>query len=548
MDSACIPYTKVPKSSSLFLEYLYHFDHVARFYNGSPFEIESFRRVARDIKTVTYARRDLADILLRQNRALGCGEATLLNILRLAEPETLAVVTGQQVGLFSGPAFTLYKALTAVKLAQHLTEQGISCVPVFWLATEDHDLEEVARTGSLDDHYNWVELKDTGLRPAPQSSVGYVKLSDETATALDRLESTLPAGESRDRLLGDLRDAYRPGATWGEAFGRFLARLLGRWGVIFLDPLQEEVHRLCAPIYRQAIEQAADLRARLVERSHQLVRDGYHAQVHVGDDSTLLFMSQAGSRVALHQRPSKGGGFSVGGTRDVSAGELTAAVANHSLDFTPNALFRPVVQDKLLPTVAYVAGPAELAYHAQTAALYPAFGRPQPVIFPRAGFTLIDARAGRVMQKYGVRLEDAWQGEEHLNRRIVAAGFAEGRAKGWAERLDQSEQDLGTLLERLRHDIEVIDPTLVDLLRHTDEKVRYQMERLRGKVTHAALQRSDVLRRHAEALSNFLTPRKDLQERQVSGVYFLGRAGYTLLERLLAEIQIGCSDQRVLSY
>src|SRR5579863_6256096 len=183
MDSACIPYTKLAKSSSLFLEYLYHFDHVARFYNGSPFEMENFRRVAREMKPVAQPRAGLAEILLRQNREFGCGEATLENIRRLAKPETLAVVTGQQVGLLSGPAFTLYKALTAVKLSQHLSEHGISCVPVFWLATEDHDLAEVARTGSLDDRYNWVELADEGVRPAPQSSVGHAKLSGEiTAT------------------------------------------------------------------------------------------------------------------------------------------------------------------------------------------------------------------------------------------------------------------------------------------------------------------------------------------------------------------------------
>ena len=542
MDSACIPYTKLPKSSALFLDYLYHFDRVASYYNGLPFELESYRRAARELKAVPYSRKEIVEVLLRQNRALGCGEATFANIRRLAGPDTLAVVTGQQVGLFSGPAFTIYKALTTVKLAQHLSERGLPVVPVFWLATEDHDLAEVARAGVLDDQYNWVELADRGERPAPQSSVGYVKLSGEITATLDRLEGVLPAGESRDRLLGDLRAAYQPETGWGEAFGRFLTRLLSPWGVVFLDPLDAEVHRLCAPLYEQAVQQAADLRARLVDRSEQLVAAGYHAQVHVGEHSTLLFQSHRGNRVALHQAPDAR--FSLGGASSVTAEQLLARVQNQPLDFTPNALFRPVIQDKLLPTVAYVSGAAELAYHAQTAVLYPAFGRSQPVVFPRAAFTLVDARAERILKQYRLEVQDVWAGQEHLDGKIAAAGFA----PGWAERLDQSERDLAALLERLRRDIEVIDPTLIDVLGHTEEKMKYQMERLRGKLTRAALKRSELLQRHGQTLLRVLTPQTHLQERVVSGVYFLGRAGYGLLDRLLAEINVGCSDHRVASY
>ena len=541
MDSTSIPYTRVPKSSALYLDYLYRFDRVARFYNGHPFEFASYKTLAGQLQDSHAVHPALADLLAKQNEAFGCGEATFENIRRLSEPGTVAVVTGQQVGLVSGPAFTLYKALTAVRLAQALSAQGLPAVPVFWLATEDHDLEEVAHTAAFDEGYELVPLRDNGIPPAPRSSVGHVKLSTEIDVALDRLEALLGGGEPRGQLLRDLRASYQPEVTWGEAFGRFMTRLFSRWGVVMLDPLCEPVHRLSAWIYATAVERAAELREQLQERSSALVRAGYHAQVHAAEDSTLVFASRDGNRLPLSQR---NGEFFLDGTERLSLAELKAWAEKRPLDFSPNVLLRPIVQDALLPTVAYVAGPSELAYLGQGQALYAAFGRPMPVVFPRAGFTLVDRRIQRLLAKYRLSLEDVWQAEEHLRRKIAAAGFREG----WSERFDQSEQELSRLLERLQQDIETIDPTLLDSLRQAQEKMTYQMERLRGKVSRAALQRSALLARHEQALLRFLMPHKDLQERRVSGVYFLGRAGYEVLERLLNQIQTSSSDHHVLVY
>src|SRR2546422_9569554 len=166
MDSSCIPLTRVPKSSALLTDYLYHYDRIATFYNGSPFDLSSYKALAAGLRNLGHNRRELTEILRRQNEAFGCGEQTFANIRRLSDPATFAVVTGQQVGLLSGPAFTLYKALTAVKLAQSLSEQGLPSVPVFWLATEDHDLEEVAHTAGFDQEYNLVPLADAGEGPS----------------------------------------------------------------------------------------------------------------------------------------------------------------------------------------------------------------------------------------------------------------------------------------------------------------------------------------------------------------------------------------------
>jgi bacillithiol biosynthesis cysteine-adding enzyme BshC len=310
--------------------------------------------------------------------------------------------------------------------------------------------------------------------------------------------------------------------------------------VILLNPLDPAVHQLSAEVYSQALEQAPELRARVLERSQALLRSGYHAQVNVTEDSTLVFVTREGNRLPIHQRD---GDYFIEGTQKTFIEELRSELADDPIAFSPNVLLRPLVQDTLLPTIAYIAGPSELAYLAQAQVLYQTFGRPQPVFFPRAAFTLVDHRIQRLLDKYRLSVEDVWLGEEHLSRKIAAVGLAEG----WSEHFEQAQQDMARLLDRLRGDIERLDPTLLEALQHAQEKIHYQMDRLQGKVSRAGLARSELLHRHEQALKRFLMPQKDLQERRVGGAYFLGRAGYELLHRLLSQIQTDSPGHQVVS-
>ena len=545
MESHCIPYSRVPETSALFGDYIDGFDRVAGFYGGgTPFAMDSYRLLANGLDYAADIRAEMARILARQNRAFGAtSDRTLANLERFARPETVAVVSGQQVGLFSGPAFTLYKALTAVRLAHHLSSQGIPSVPVFWLATEDHDLEEVASTIVLDDEYRPLSLSDPGVAPARDSSVGYVPLSPDITEALNRLESTLPAGSGREELIADLRAAYQPGVRWGEAFGRLMARLLGRFGVILVDGLDPDLHRLAAPVFERAIRTAHDINAGLQERSRALVKAGYHAQVYVGPESSLLFVEQDGSRRAL-RLSGRDQAFGVEGGSPADPENLCGLLKSRPEAITPNALFRPVVQDMLLPTVAYIAGPAELAYHAQSAVLYPAFGRQQPVIFPRASFTLVDPRTARLLDKYQIDVDDVWRGAAHLAEKIAAVSLT----PGWQDRLERDEQEIARVLERLRAEVQAIDPTLLDAVEHTRKSVAGQVEKLKGKITRSAFAASEVLRRHEQALQGFLMPDGHPQERSVSGVYFLGRAGYGILDQLLPRIPLDSACHHVVPF
>jgi bacillithiol synthase len=544
MDCVSVPYSRIPKSSKLLVDYLERYESVGRFYGGSPFRSETYDQLKQRLQAFNTSRETLVEVLRRQNSVFGAGAQTMENISRLSAPDTFAVVTGQQVGLFSGPAFTLYKALTAVRVSQSLSARGVKTVPIFWLATEDHDLEEVAQTYTLNNDYEQVHLHDPGDRPAPQSPVGRVTLTEGITEQIHRVESLLPSGDESTQLLQDLRAAYQPGVTWPLAFARFLTRLFGRWGVILLDPMDAAIHELAIPIYQKALHQANELRSQLQERSVELVENGYHAQVHIAEDSTLLFAERMGNRIPLHISAEGGNRFSLGGDQTASLEDIDSEIKEHSVNFSANVLLRPIVQDVLLPTVACVAGPSELAYLGQAQVLYSTFGRPMPAVFPRSGFTLVDRRVERWMEKYQLVIDDIWQGKEHLTQRIASTALSEG----WAERFHQTEGELANLLARLRNDIEALDPTLLDALNHAEEKIQFQVERLKGKLTRAVLNRSEVLARHEQALLRAITPERELQERRVSGIYFLGRAGYGLLERLLEQIPTDSSDHRVMSF
>ena len=290
----------------------------------------------------------------------------------LAKPGTVAVVTGQQVGMFSGPAYTVYKALTAARLARELTVRGIPAVPVFWLATEDHDFAEVNHTWVFNREHRPVKLEVNGA-VASNQPVGEVRL---TSIPIDGLRDSLrefPFGaEVTDRVAA----AYVPGRTLGEAFGALLRDLLGAFDILQIDPMAPGVRELAAPTIRTALAQAPELKRLVLERNRELNAAGYHAQVHVEDETSFFFLLENGRRIALR----KHNGNYVSREAPFSPEELMER-ADH---ISPNALLRPVVQDSILPTVAYIGGPAELAYLAQSEVMYRVLLGRMPVAVHRA--------------------------------------------------------------------------------------------------------------------------------------------------------------------
>ncbi|HEY9401215.1 MAG TPA: bacillithiol biosynthesis BshC, partial [Pyrinomonadaceae bacterium] len=296
-----LPFARIPHQSRLFLEYLADAPALSRYYpNAVRFHHELAARAPEVLAAHQTDRAALCDALEEMNTRWGAGAETERNIARLRSPSSVAVVSGQQVGLFTGPLYTIYKALSAVKLAGCLTQRGTEAVPVFWMATEDHDWEEVqtAEFTACDGRLASTDVPDALHREG--SPVGAVTLDETAGDTVQRLLDLLPTTEFLPDLETLLRDAYRPGRTYGEAFARLLTALVSRHGLILLDPLDARLKRLAAPLYAEAARLGAEIASATDARSRELEAAGYHAQVHTSPDSFPLFLiDEGGARRAL---------------------------------------------------------------------------------------------------------------------------------------------------------------------------------------------------------------------------------------------------------
>lgn len=515
MESLCIQHTDLPGATRLFCDLLYEFPRVAKFYPHDPWQAGSYPEAARQIVYPPERRAAMTRALAAQNPP---GEL----LARFAQPGAVAVLTGQQVGLFGGPAYTVYKALTAAKVAANLTARGIPAVPIFWMATEDHDVAEVDHAWVFNAEGQparvTVELAVDGPRPA-----GSYRIAEPP---LDALRAAMGGFENSAAVLEAVEAAYPAGVTMGEGFRGVLRTLLGSIEVLTLDPLAPEIRAIGAPLLAEAARAAPELKAALFQRTAELEAAGYHAQVLVEEKTSLFFLLENGQRTPVRVKDSEWG-----------------ALAGRAEALSPNALLRPVWQDYLLPTVAYVGGPGELAYFAQSAVLYKRLLGRMPVVLPRAFFTLRDHRVAKLMQRFAVSLQDILVHRADLEQRLarqltppeLRAEFEKTAARFAAE-LDQLERKLAGY-----------DATLAAAMAKSRAKVLYQLEKLRRKTERETLRRNARAAADAAYLRNQLYPEGQLQERLHSILPFLARHGMDLAERLYAEVKPDCPDHRVVT-
>ena len=543
MKSQCLPFQQIPHTTRLFLDYLSYTPAVRGMYPRSPIFSEWVKDESQRVVYDAARRGKVSEILERQNRAWGASPKTLANIERLRRG-ALAAVTGQQVGLFGGPLFSIFKALTAVKLAEQATETGVDCVPIFWLATEDHDLAEVNHVALLSEQGVpepfAAESRTFESNAVDDAPVGTVKFGPEIESVVERAAALV--GDSE--VTTWLRRAYRPGETLGSAFALLFARLFADWGVILLDPADKDFHDLAKPLFRAAIERASELDEALLGRGKALEAAGYHQQVKVTSATTLLFEVKDGARTVVRRRNNGGnGGEYVVGEERISHGELLDRIEETPENFNPNVLLRPVVQDYLLPTLVYTGGAAEVAYFAQVAVVYEKLlGRVTPIL-PRFSATLVEAKPERILTRYQLGLPDLFLGPEKVREAIAARSLPSDLQTRFSEAYASVEQSMTALRESIGR----LDSTLVDTAQSSQESMAHQINRLQARVSRAEGLRNEVITRHADALSHALFPHKALQEREVAGVTFVARYGPELLANLYQTIHPDCHDHQVIA-
>jgi bacillithiol biosynthesis cysteine-adding enzyme BshC len=535
MSIECYPITVLPHISQIYRDYLVMGDNpespVRSWYgsggSGGPFAGGWMRgqHPARDSNR-------LADELLRQNRIFGASPEAFANIEKL-RAGARAVVTGQQVVLFGGPLLTLLKAATAVSRAREATRiTGVEHVPIFWMASEDHDLAEVDQAALLTK--TDVEILKAGLRVPLPVPVGGVELNHETAPLLEEAIERATELLEFAPVTEWIRESYlSSGATLAGAFGRLLARIFAEQGLIVVDAASREFHAMGASTLRYAIEQAETLQQALLNRTEELTKHGYHAQVMVSESSSLLFLvdEKTGERIALRRVKDVADSEAQwrAGSHVYSTGDLLEILERSPERLSPNALLRPVFQDTVLPTAAYVGGPAEIAYFAQSAVLYSEIlGRITPVL-PRLSATLIEPAIATVMEKDEVQVPDAMTTAAELAQRLGARAMPIPLKRKLAAVGNALETELDALTEYLRG----IDRSLGTAAETSSSKMRYQMDRLRRMAATYELQKEASLSKHAAAITLNIFPDGHPQERLLAGIWFLARYGDGLIDRLV---------------
>jgi len=523
MESSCVRQTDVPGTSKLFADLIYHFDRVSDLYPYRPNDAEALVAAAQ----FDYPA-DRRAALVRALTPLNQGNPSLE---RLAQQGTVAIVAGQQVGLFSGPAYTVYKALTAIKTARELTTRGISAVPVFWLATEDHDFAEVDHVWVFGADHQPVKIRTEGPADNGSHPVGGIALQD---IPIEKLRTALTGLPFAEDAVAMIERTYTPGATMGSAFAAVIKELFGAYDLLLIDPMQRAVREIAAPLMRQAVERMPELIDALMARSKALVERGYHAQVLVDKTTSLAFVLKDGQRIALRR---SNGDFTAQRYRFSSA-ELAAQAA----DLSPNALLRPVVQDYLLPTAAYIGGPAELAYFAQSQVLYDSLLGRQPAALPRAFFTLLDARNHKRLVRYRLNPADIFKGEPSLHSAIAARLVPEQLRR----RLDETKATVSNALDALSDDLRHFDITLAGALQTSRRKIEYQVGKMARKTATQIMVRDEQAIQDARSLSGLVFPENHLQERLYSIIPFIAKFGPGLVDEIYSAIRLDCPDHQFL--
>ena len=536
-----IPFQRIPHQSALFLRYLEFSPAALRYYREPP-TIDGLAKTAREvIRDPRFARHEITAILRHQNERYGSDAATLAHIEELEDPNCVAVLTGQQVGLFTGPLYTIYKALTAIHIAGRLKQSGIRAVPIFWMDTEDHDLAEVTQRTVLDpgSTLRSIDYRQAVFGHMPASPVGLIRFPEEIVPAVQDYLSRLPDSEWKAGIRSQLETSCTPGSTLARSFAQLLSRIIPDSGLILFDPQDPNAKRLTVSLFQTALREENALHAALVRRNDGLASSGFHAQVNILENSTVLFFLENGERRAVERR---GSGFALKGTEiTFSRDELMDAAARSPEKFSPNVLLRPLVQDFLFPTVAYVGGSAELAYFAQVEVLYDLFRRPMPVIWPRDSFTIIEPHIDSEMDRLGIDFEDCFQGKQHMIEKAVRNNGVSGTAG-----VEELRDRLDRTLTGVKPEIEALESPLAHALEIARNKILHNIQRLKSQIIRFEAAHNTPILGAVDAVMNNCYPNQVLQERELGIYHFVSRYGSSVLETVRAAITMESFAHRVI--
>ena len=505
--------------SALFRAYVAGDAALAPFYHGFPADEATLMAAVRE--EWSGDRATLTDLLNRFNAPYSPHEAALANIRQLADPRSRVVVTGQQVSIGGGPAFTAWKALTAIATARSLeSATGVPVIPVFWLADEDSDLAEITSLGfpTRDGWHTETLTPDSDAAHA----AAFVPVGADRGRFFDDVAAHVPESDFKADVMAMLRAAYpEDGITLVDGFAGLLTALFSKHGLVLAGSTHPDIKAVLAEPMAIAAERHADIETALRSRSDGIA-SLYHAQAHVG--STLLF----------EHHPENGR------TRiDAGGSELAADIRRDPARFSPNVFLRPILQDTLLPTVAYVAGPAEAAYYAQMGDLYPIFGRRMPVILPRWSVTVVEPAIARHLEDMPMPWTSFRGRIEDVERDLLA----HMALPDVDHCMDTWRQGLAHIASTHVEFTRSVDPTLAATAESIVKEQQNALEKLRQKLLKSLRTKEETRLRRAHQIRQGLFPNGALQEREWALIYPMMRHGVDFYDRALDALA-GCPTDR----
>lgn len=513
--------------TELFQDYTDWKESIQPFFEYNPFKLSEYVKRSQVLRFDTN-RRDLVSALTDFNLKFGAENYTLKNIKQLEDDDVFTVVTGQQVTLFGGPLFTVYKILTTIITADKLTnELDKKVIPVFWMADEDHDFDEVSAISvpDGDSHSEFRLINDNSIEKRTVEKI----LSAELKDLKRKIREALPDTDFSDDLWALLDHCYKKNETFGSSFGRLILQLFGKHGLILAGSNHDDLKKLIVDPMVRSVKHADVHQQILNESSEALTKKNYHKQVTV-QLSNLFLIQEDGSRIKLQKKDEQW--YIDESERSWSSEELILEIKNAPENFSPNVFLRPIIQNHILPVISYVAGPGEIAYYAQMRDYHQHFDITMPVITPRYSVTLIESAIDRNIGKLPFQVHDFFNRIEDLEKDFLKQSDSpdlESIFKNWKSSIkDLSKDPISRVAQ--------IDPTLKKSADKTITQFFTELDKLKGKLYRSVKESEQVQIQRIHRVQNSLYPNRNLQEREVAFIALMNKYGMDLWDNLIEDL------------
>ncbi|MBN2572458.1 MAG: bacillithiol biosynthesis cysteine-adding enzyme BshC [Ignavibacteriales bacterium] len=537
-----VNFSDIPKHQSLFLDYLYEFENVKKYFNNDFRNKEKYFDIFNHLSEKERPHREIiADIIKEQYSNYSVSDLTKENIKKIKSNKTIAVVTGQQIGLFGGPLYTFYKIITTIKLCKKLQQQTdkFKFVPIFWMEGDDHDFNEIKSFNVISTDNNIINIKYDDEQPQDtnRGSVGNMTLSHKILDVLNELNNHIVDTEFKTDILNFLNSTYISGRTLSDAFKNLLFKIFDEYGLIIFNPSDAKVKEILKPIFKQEIENFRKYTDIIVNNTAEL-DDLYHAQVKI--NPVNLFYSDEEGRFLIEPVDDE---FRLRNRRKrFSKQDILDNIETHPEKFSPNVLLRPICQDYLLPTAFYIAGPSEISYFAQLIPLYKIYNIIQPILYPRASITIVESKVNNFLSKYGLALYNLF-----LEDKILTNQFTNAIGEiDYDNLLHTTKNNIENLINDLKLNIQKLDKTLVGTVDNTLEKINQAIDYLKLKVDKSQETKFDTALRQLRRAKNILFPNNNLQEREINFIYFINKYSFAILKYIFDEINIELFEHQII--